>query len=149
MARPIILLLPLAASFAGPASAAAVDEDAAIAANLAAMLRAGRAVVSANQDRINDPAKGQDGLDGPGFLAHVMAQFKQATGKDPADIDPATAAPYGLNFPLVTVRDMVRAQKRLVEHLGIDKLLAVVGGSMGGMQTLQWAASYPDSVRAV
>jgi hypothetical protein len=90
MARPIILLLPLAASFAGPASAAAVDEDAAIAANLAAMLRAGRAVVSANQDRINDPAKGQDGLDGPGFLAQVMAQFKQATGKDPADIDPAT-----------------------------------------------------------
>jgi homoserine O-acetyltransferase len=55
----------------------------------------------------------------------------------------------GINFPLVTVRDMVRAQKKLIEHLGIAKLLAVVGGSMGGMQALQWAASYPESVRAV
>ena len=48
------------------------------------------------------------------------------------------------DFPLVTIRDMVRAQAMLVEHLGIEKLLAVVGGSMGGMQVLQWAASYPE-----
>src|SRR6201992_1342475 len=81
------------------------------------------------------------------ICANVIGGCMGATG--PADIDPATGKPYGLNFPLVTIRDMVRAQKRLVEHLGIEKLLAVVGGSMGGMQTLQWAASYPDCVRAV
>jgi len=81
------------------------------------------------------------------ICANVLGGCMGSTG--PADTDPATGKPYGLNFPLVTVRDMVRAQKRLIEHLGIDKLLAVVGGSMGGMQTLQWAASYPDSVRAV
>jgi len=67
----------------------------------------------------------------------------------PASLDPSTAKPFGLSFPLVTIRDMVRAQAMLVEHLGISKLLAVVGGSMGGMQALQWAASYPERVRAV
>ncbi len=56
--------------------------------------------------------------------------------------------PWGTDFPNVTVRDMVRQQKRLVEHLGIERLLAVVGGSLGGMQALQWAACYPDSVFA-
>ena len=58
------------------------------------------------------------------------------------------AQPWGADFPPVTVRDMVRAQKRLVEHLGIGRLFAVVGGSMGGMQALEWAATYPDSVFA-
>jgi homoserine O-acetyltransferase len=56
--------------------------------------------------------------------------------------------PWGTDFPPVTIRDMVRAQKRLVEHLGIDRLFAVLGGSMGGMQVLQWAALYPDAVFA-
>jgi homoserine O-acetyltransferase len=56
--------------------------------------------------------------------------------------------PWGTEFPPVTIRDMVRAQKRLVEHLGIQRLFAVVGGSMGGMQVLQWAATYPDAVFA-
>ncbi|WP_270934724.1 homoserine O-acetyltransferase MetX [Falsiroseomonas oryzae] len=56
--------------------------------------------------------------------------------------------PWGTDFPSVTIRDMVRAQKRLVEHLGIARLLAVVGGSMGGMQVLEWAATYPDMVVA-
>jgi homoserine O-acetyltransferase len=56
--------------------------------------------------------------------------------------------PWGTDFPSVTIRDMVRAQKRLIEHLGIERLFAVVGGSMGGMQTLQWAALYPDAVFA-
>ncbi|MFC7735672.1 homoserine O-acetyltransferase [Roseomonas sp. GCM10028921] len=56
--------------------------------------------------------------------------------------------PWGTDFPSVTIRDMVRAQKRLIEHLGIGRLLAVVGGSMGGMQVLQWAATYPESVFA-
>ena len=56
--------------------------------------------------------------------------------------------PWGVDFPSVTVRDMVRAQKRLVDHFGISRLLAVVGGSMGGMQVLEWAATYPDMVVA-
>jgi homoserine O-acetyltransferase len=81
------------------------------------------------------------------ICANVLGGCMGSTG--PAELDPATAKPYGLSFPLVTVRDMVRAQKRLIDHLGIDKLLAVVGGSMGGMQALQWAASYAESVRAV
>jgi homoserine O-acetyltransferase len=81
------------------------------------------------------------------ICANVIGGCMGSTG--PAETDPATGKPFGLSFPLVTVRDMVRAQKKLVEHLGIEKLLAVVGGSMGGMQALQWAASYPESVRAV
>jgi homoserine O-acetyltransferase/O-succinyltransferase len=56
--------------------------------------------------------------------------------------------PWGTDFPPVTIRDMVRAQKRLIEYLGIERLFAVLGGSMGGMQVLQWAASYPDAVFA-
>lgn len=55
---------------------------------------------------------------------------------------------WGTDFPPITIRDMVRAQKRLIEHLGIRRLFAVIGGSMGGMQALQWAASYPESVFA-
>jgi homoserine O-acetyltransferase len=60
----------------------------------------------------------------------------------------AQAEPWGIDFPPVTVRDMVRAQKLLIDHLGITRLFAVVGGSMGGMQVLQWAATYPESVLA-
>ncbi|WP_043360195.1 homoserine O-acetyltransferase [Belnapia sp. F-4-1] len=56
--------------------------------------------------------------------------------------------PWGTDFPNVTIRDMVRAQKKLTEHLGIERLLAVVGGSMGGMQVLEWAATFPDAVYA-
>ncbi|HEY4041467.1 MAG TPA: homoserine O-acetyltransferase [Rhodopila sp.] len=56
--------------------------------------------------------------------------------------------PWGTEFPPVTIGDMVRAQKRLIEHLGIERLFAVIGGSMGGMQVLQWAASYPEAVFA-
>jgi homoserine O-acetyltransferase len=81
------------------------------------------------------------------ICANVLGGCMGSTG--PAEINPETGKPWGTTFPLVTIRDMVRAQKRLVEHLGIDKLLAVVGGSMGGMQVLQWAASYPGCVRAV
>ena len=81
------------------------------------------------------------------ICANVIGGCMGSTG--PASIDPATAKPYGLNFPLITIRDMVRAQAMLVDHLGISKLLAVVGGSMGGMQALQWGASYPERTRAV
>ncbi len=60
----------------------------------------------------------------------------------------ADGTPWGTDFPSVTIRDMVRAQKRLVDHLGITRLLAVAGGSMGGMQVLEWAATYPDMLVA-
>jgi homoserine O-acetyltransferase len=62
----------------------------------------------------------------------------------PSSIDPASGRAYGLSFPAITIADMVRAQARLIETLGIERLFAVVGGSMGGMQVLQWAADYPE-----
>lgn len=60
--------------------------------------------------------------------------------------NPATNKPYALDFPVITIQDMVQAQKLLIDSLGIKQLFCVIGGSMGGMQVLQWAASYPDSV---
>ena len=66
----------------------------------------------------------------------------------PREINPATGAAYGLNFPVITIGDMVKAQKLLIDHLGIDQLFCVIGGSMGGMQVLDWAARYPDRVFA-
>ena len=64
----------------------------------------------------------------------------------PMEINPATGRPWGLSFPVITIADIVRAQKQLIDHLGIETLFCVTGGSMGGMQVLQWAASYPDRV---
>jgi homoserine O-acetyltransferase len=64
----------------------------------------------------------------------------------PASTNPATGEPWGVEFPVVTIGDMVRAQAMLVDHLGIDSLFAVIGGSMGGMLALQWAAAYPERV---
>jgi homoserine O-acetyltransferase len=81
------------------------------------------------------------------ICANVIGGCMGSTG--PAEIDPATGKPFALDFPLVTVRDMVRSQAMLMDALGIETLLAAIGGSMGGMQALQWAASYPKRVRAV
>jgi len=78
------------------------------------------------------------------ICANVLGSCMGTTG--PSSIDPATGQAYGLNFPVVTIRDMVRAQAKLIDHLGIETLFCVAGGSMGGMQVLQWAASYPDRV---
>ena len=77
---------------------------------------------------------------------NVLGGCMGTTG--PASINPETGEPYGLDFPIVTIADMVRAQALLIDHLGIDMLFCVAGGSMGGMQVLQWAASYPDRVFA-
>jgi homoserine O-acetyltransferase len=67
----------------------------------------------------------------------------------PASIDPATGNPYGLRFPVVAIADFVRVQKALIDRMGITKLRAVMGPSMGGLQTFEWAASYPDFVERV
>jgi homoserine O-acetyltransferase len=80
------------------------------------------------------------------ICANVLGGCMGTTG--PKDINPATGKPWALSFPVISIHDMVRAQKRLIEHLGIDQLFCVIGGSMGGMQVLQWAASYPESVFA-
>lgn len=106
----------------------------------------------------NDPRPGWwDAMVGPGkafdtsryfvICSNVIGGCQGSSG--PASIDPATGEPYSLSFPVVTIEDMVNVQKRLVEHLGIERLLAVAGGSMGGMQALQWAVSHPDSVAGV
>ncbi len=78
--------------------------------------------------------------------SNVIGGCNGSTG--PASINPASGREYGIDFPLVTIQDMVNAQWHLVTHLGIDRLLAVAGGSMGGMQALQWTISYPDMVQA-
>ena len=80
------------------------------------------------------------------ICANVLGGCSGTTG--PASVDQATGRPYGLSMPVVTIADMVRAQRRLVRHLGIDTLFAVIGGSMGGMQVLEWGASYKEDVFA-
>jgi homoserine O-acetyltransferase len=80
------------------------------------------------------------------ICSNVVGGCMGTTG--PSDLNPTTDQPYGLGFPVITVGDIVRAQARLIDHLGIDQLFAVAGGSMGGMQALQWTATYPDRVFA-
>ena len=80
------------------------------------------------------------------ICANVLGSCMGSSG--PASIDPATAKPWGMDFPVITIRDMVRAQAMLLDHLGVGSLRAVVGGSMGGMQALSWPATFPDRVRA-
>ena len=81
------------------------------------------------------------------ICSNVLGGCRGTTG--PASIDPVTGRPYAMSFPVITIGDMVRLQKMLIDHLGIRRLLGVAGGSMGGMQALEWAVAYPDSVAAV
>jgi homoserine O-acetyltransferase len=79
--------------------------------------------------------------------ANVLGSCMGTSG--PATVNPATGQPWGMSFPVITIRDMVRAQAMLLDHLGVGRLKAVVGGSMGGMQALSWPATFPDRVEAV
>jgi homoserine O-acetyltransferase len=79
------------------------------------------------------------------ICSNVIGGCRGSTG--PSSINPKTNKPYGLDFPLITIKDMVDAQSRLVRSLGISKLLCVAGGSMGGMQVLQWTVSFPEMIQ--
>ena len=105
----------------------------------------------------DDPKPGWwDSMVGPGkgidtdryfvLCSNVLGSCLGSTG--PSSPNPATGLPYGLDFPLVTIGDMVQAQKKLLDTLGIRRILAVIGGSIGGMQVLEWALRYPEMVRA-
>jgi homoserine O-acetyltransferase/O-succinyltransferase len=78
---------------------------------------------------------------------NLLGSCRGTTG--PGSLDPATGKPYGRDFPTITLGDMVEVQRRLIDHLGIERLLAVVGGSVGGHQALTWATRFPDRVRSV
>jgi homoserine O-acetyltransferase/O-succinyltransferase len=80
------------------------------------------------------------------ICANVLGGCMGSTG--PVEINPGSGKPWGLSFPVITIADMVRAQKVLIDHLAIETLFCVTGGSMGGMQVLQWAASFPERVFA-
>ena len=95
-----------------------------------------------------------DEMVGPGRLvdtdehfvvcSNVLGGCSGSTG--PASVDPATDYQYGMRFPIVTISDIVRAQKRLLDDLGVRKLEVVIGGSIGGQQALEWALKFPDFV---
>ncbi|WP_238008461.1 homoserine O-acetyltransferase [Dactylosporangium sp. AC04546] len=112
------------------------------------------------EDRDGTAGKGLgwwDGMIGPGkafdtdryyvVSTNLLGGCRGTTG--PSSTDPATGRPYGSDFPVVTVADMVRTERAFLDELGIERLAAVAGGSLGGMQALQWAVSYPDQVDAI
>ena len=79
------------------------------------------------------------------ICSNVLGGCYGSTG--PLSIDPQTGRPYGMRFPVITIQDMVRAQRRLIDHLGVRELAMVAGGSIGGQQALEWAVAYPELVR--
>ena len=104
---------------------------------------------------VDDPKPGWwDIMVGPGkgidtnkyfvVCSNILGSCMGSTG--PSSINPKTNKQYGLDFPVVTIGDMVVAQKALMDHLGIKKILSVVGGSIGGMQVLEWCVRYPEMV---
>ena len=95
-------------------------------------------------DNMVGPGKGIDTDKYFVLCSNVLGGCMGSTG--PAAINPETGKPYGMDFPMVTIGDMVRAQKALLDHLGIQRILSMTGGSMGGMQVLQWCVQYPDMV---
>ena len=97
-------------------------------------------------DELVGPGRGLDTNRYFVICANVIGGCQGTTG--PSSVDPQTGKPYGLNFPFLTVGDFVQVHSALVKHLGIEKLLAVVGGSLGGMQVLEWAARYPEQIRS-
>jgi len=78
------------------------------------------------------------------ICSNVIGGCKGSTG--PSSLNPETGIPYGTHFPVITISDMVKGQKKLIDQLGIQKLKMVIGGSMGGMQALTWAIDYPDAI---
>ena len=110
----------------------------------------------ANINPVTQKAGWWETLIGPGLpvdtdrfyviCSNILGGCMGSTG--PASLNPDTGHPYGIDFPMITIGDMVNAQARLIDHLGIGQLFAVIGGSMGGMQVLEWAARYKDRVFA-
>jgi len=97
-------------------------------------------------DAMIGPGKGIDTNRYFVICSNFLGGCSGTTG--PSSINPATGKPYGLDFPIITIADMVKVQKLLLDKLGIQKLLAVIGGSIGGMQVLQWMIDYPDMMKA-
>ena len=97
-------------------------------------------------DSVVGPGKGIDTDKYFVICSNILGGCMGTTG--PGTINPETGKPYGLEFPMVTIGDMVDAQKKLLEHLGINQLLCVIGGSVGGMQVLEWCVRYPHMVRS-
>ena len=118
-------------AFSGDAHAAGIDKDSG---------------ATGWWDNMIGPGKGFDTDKYFVICSNVLSGCRGTSG--PSSINPETGCPFAMTFPPVTVPDMVRLQRMLIDHLGIRRLLAVSGGSMGAMQALQWAVAYPDAVAA-